>query len=161
MLRQRGAVLALALGVMCLAGGVGAQSPAPYAEVDFYKLAIWEYNPIEPWEVAPHVVPNGVPAWVKALNGKKVSITGLGLPLDYKDGLASEFILAVSSDVCGFGATPRINEWISITMAGGKKVQVNWGKEMVVKGVFKVKEDIEDGRLVGLYNIVGESTINK
>jgi hypothetical protein len=142
-------------------GSVRAQAPAPYSDVDFYKLAIWEYNPIEPWEVAPHVVPNGVPAWVKALDGKKVSITGLGLPLDYKDGLAAEFILAVSSDVCGFGATPRINEWISVSMAAGKKAQVNWGKEMVVKGTFKVKEEIEDGRLVGLYNIIGDSTINK
>ena len=73
----------------------------------------------------------------------------------------SEFFLANQTDPCGFGTMPRINEWIYVTMGGGHLVDIRAPAggtvEVLVRGTFKVKEDIEEGNLVSLFTLVADS----
>ena len=69
-----------------LPGGARAQAKAAapgqggYQEITFWQLAAFTYNAKEPYEPSPHAVPNALPEWVKALNGKKVVIRGNATP---------------------------------------------------------------------------------
>ena len=134
---------------------------APYLKVNFFDLANFAYNPNEPGDPSPHKVANGVPANIKSLDGKKIEVTGVVMPLDFERGKISEFMLAVSADVCGFGAIPRINEWMHVKMAGDRKIPMyatqSYTPLLKVKGILRVQEDVEDGRLIGLYEMVADS----
>jgi len=129
--------------------------------INFYQLAAFTYNAKEPYEPAPHAVPNGLPDWIKALNGRKVIIRGNATPANIVNGGVSEFFLANQTDPCGFGTMPRINEWIYVTLAGGQTVDIRAPAggtvEVLVKGTFKVKEDIEAGNIVSLFTLVADS----
>ena len=129
--------------------------------VNFYQLAAFTYNPAEPYEPAPHAIPNALPQWIKALDGKKVVIRGNATPANIENGGVSEFFLANQTDPCGFGTMPRINEWIYVTLAGGKTVDIRAPSggtvEVLVKGTLKVKEDIEVGNIVSLFTLVADS----
>ena len=138
-------------------GYAGAAPPSPYQLVQFFDLANFDYNPKERWEVFPHKVENTIPAKIKALDGKKIEIDGLIMQLDVVVGGTRTFMLAVSQDVCGFGATPRINEWMYVTMAEGRRVVIQGFEGYRVKGTLQVREQVEDGRVVGLYTMVADS----
>jgi len=154
--------LILLVGLLVgMAGRVNAQSPDAYLKVLFFDLANFAYNPAEPGDPTPHKVENGIPAKIKALDGKKVEVWGVVVPLEFEGGQTNEFLLAVTADVCGFGAIPRINEWMHVSMAGGRKIPMyatySYTPILRVRGVLHVKEDIEDGRLVGLYDLVADA----
>ena len=135
--------------------------PSGYQEITFWQLAAFIYNPKEPWEPSPHVVPNAVPDWVTALNGKRVVIRGNATPANIDSSGVSEFFLANQTDPCGFGTMPRINEWIYVNLAGGKRVNITPPPgstvEVLVKGTFRVKEDIEEGHIVSLFTLVADT----
>jgi len=135
--------------------------PSGYQEITFWQLAAFIYNPKEPWEPSPHTVPNAIPDWVKALNGKKVVIRGNATPANIDASGVSEFFLANQTDPCGFGTMPRINEWIYVNLAGGKRVNITPPPgstvEVLVKGIFTVKEDIEEGHIVSLFTLHADS----
>ena len=137
----------------------GSVAQAPAITVDFMEqLAKWSYDPADPYALTPKKrEPSGVPAAVRALNGKKISILGLALPLTFDKTGYSEFLLTINQDACAFGAVPRPNEWITISMAGGKKVQVYNGVQYVVSGVFHVVEKTVDGKVVQLFSLDAES----
>ena len=146
------AVLAL------LAVSRGRAEVNDYEKVDFYYLQNYDYNPKEKWEPTPQWIASPpIPAFVRALEGKRVAIAGTTMPLTYRSGVVSEFILGLSADTCEFGATPRINEWISVTMAHGAKTQVYAMGESTVRGVFHLKEMVEAGKVVQLYTIEADS----
>jgi len=148
---------------------VGNLAPSPefkppkggVQEIDFFQLASFTYNPNEPYEPAPKAIPNALPEWIKALDNKKVVIRGNATPVAIDNGGVSEFFLANQTDPCGFGTMPRINEWIYVTLAGGRTVDIRAPAggtvEVLVKGTFKVKEDIELGNIVSLFTLVADS----
>ena len=134
---------------------------APYQEITFWQLAAFTYNAKEPYEPSPHAVPNALPDWVKALNGKRVVIRGNATPANIEPGGVTEFFLANQTDPCGFGTMPRINEWIYVNVGGGRKVNITPPPgstvEVLVKGTFQVKEDIEEGHIVSLFTLTADS----
>ena len=135
-----------------------AEGPDAYKKVDFFILQDFDYNPKEKWEPTPRKIDKApIPAFVKSLEGQRVAVYGVTMPLNFKSGAVTEFILGVSVDTCEYGATPRINEWISVNMAGGKKAQVYAAGEGTVRGVFHVKEMVENGKVVRLYSIDADS----
>jgi hypothetical protein len=146
------AVLALSLAIR------GRAQLNDYQKVDFYFLQNYDYNAEEKWEPTPKWIAGPpIPAFVKALEGKRIAVAGTTMPLTYRSGVVSEFILGLSADTCEFGATPRINEWISVTMAHGTKAQVYAMGESTVRGVFHVKEMVEGGKVVQLYSMEADS----
>lgn len=150
--------LVLALMTAALfAGGVLFAQGSGETKIDFALIGGYDYNVDEPYEPAPLKVENTIPAEIRALHGRKVSIFGAAMPLNYTSGTMSEFILNATVDLCGYGANPRINEWIFVTMAGGRKVPVEQAGDMLVRGTFYVEEEVELGRVVGLYRIVADA----
>ena len=147
----------IVLILLAASAGLLAQATT-YRWVDFYDLANFTYNPKEPYSATPHqVTPSGVPARLLPLNGQKVTIIGMVMPVTWEEGGSNELMLMLSSDLCGFGAIPRLNEWIYVKMKGGKKVIVQQANEVQVKGVFHLQETVEDGRVTMLYSMDADS----
>ena len=143
---------------MLFAGGSGDARAQNQVYVDFNKLAGFSYDPADPWALTPAKrEPTGVPAEIQALDGKRIAIIGLGLPLTWGKEGASEFLLTISEDACLFGATPRINEWIMVTMVGGRTVEVWNGGEYWAAGKFHVTEKVEDGKVIQLFELEADS----
>lgn len=140
------------------AGAKPTASKSGYMFLDFWFLAGFDYNPNDPFDPSPPQVKGTIPANILALEGKKVEIYGNILPLDYDSSGTSSFILNASVDACGFGGVPRINEWIYVTMKPGQKARTyGAGYEILVRGTFRIAEEVEKGRIVGLYSIVADS----
>lgn len=166
--RTFGTRLTLVAAVLMLAGTVTAeaqsgaakpgQTKSGYMFLDFWFLAGFDYNPTDPFDPSPKQVKNTIPANILALAGRKVEIYGNILPLDYDSSGTSTFILNASVDACGFGGVPRINEWVYVTMKPGQKAKTyGAGYEILVRGTFSIAEEVENGRIVGLYSIVADS----
>lgn len=151
-------VVAMALSsalVLMWAAHLSAQGgPKP---IDFWIISGYNYNPAQPFDPSPRYRPNAIPPAIRALDGQKVTISGNAMAVDYSSGLMSEFILNATIDACGFGEAPRINEWIYVRMANGRKTQVYTAMDMTITGTFRIKEEVEDGRLIGLYSIDADS----
>lgn len=140
------------------APGTPSVSKSGYLFLDFWFLAGFDYNPAEPFDPSPKQAKGTIPAQILALQGKKVEIYGNILPMDYDSSGTSTFILNASVDACGFGGVPRINEWIYVTMKPGQKARTyGAGYEILVRGTFKVAEEIDRGRVVSLYSMVADS----
>jgi hypothetical protein len=128
-----------------------------YRQVDFQLLAGFDYSAAEPFEPSPRPVKNGIPPAVKALHGQQVEIDGKVLPLQYEGRRMTTFLLNASSDVCGFGGAPRLNEWIAVALRSGRSAAlVPPGTEVRVRGTLSVGEDLYNGRVVGLYSLVAD-----
>jgi hypothetical protein len=92
-----------------------------------------------------------------ALPGASRAFAQQAMPLDAdKDG-SNQIILNASVDACGFGGIPRINEWAFVSLPPGRKIRVYPGDEVLVKGTFHVKEQVENGLVVGLFSITADS----
>ena len=152
-------VLALIPLVAVVLEMASSAAQAPAITVDFMEqLAKWSYDPADAYALTPKKrEPSGVPAAVRALDGKRVSIVGLAMPLTFDKTGYSDFILTISQDACAFGTVPRPNEWMIIKMMGGKKVQVYNGVQYVVSGVFHVVEKVVDGKVTQLFSLDAES----
>lgn len=138
--------------------GAPTVTKSGYMFLDFWFLAGYDYNPAEAFDPSPRQAKNTIPANILALNGKKVEIYGNILPLDYDSSGTSTFILNASVDACGFGGVPRINEWVYVAMKPGQKAKTyGAGYEILVRGTFSIAEEVEKGRVVGLYSIVADS----
>jgi hypothetical protein len=86
-----------------------------------------------------------VPAPVKALNGKKVSVQGFMIPLKLDKGATKEFLLVKDQSVCCWGRVPRMNEWVSIKMTGDKTTKFIPDQPVTIFGVLQVGEEFDKG----------------
>jgi hypothetical protein len=95
-----------------------------------------------------------IPAPIKELNNKKISLRGFMLPLKVEGGLVTEMLIMKDQSMCCYGTTPRINEWVSVKMKGGVKPLMD--EPVTLMGTLKVGETRENGYLVGIYAMDGE-----
>lgn len=100
---------------------------------------------------------NQIPEYVKTLDDTKVSIEGYMVPLDIKDEKVKSFILTNSMMLCCFGAMPWINEWVYVEMEGESTADFFNDTVIRVSGVLDVGEEIEDGIVLSLYRMDGQS----
>lgn len=96
-----------------------------------------------------------IPANVRGLNGKKVALKGFMLPLKVEGGLITELLIMRDQSQCCYGATPKINEWVSVKMTG-KGVKPIMDVPITLFGKLNVGEMRENGYLVGIYAMDGE-----
>jgi hypothetical protein len=129
---------------------------AEYQDIAFTVLSGFEYELPDPLDPRTTFNPNQVPAKVKALNGRKVSVRGFMLPFDVQPDGVSQFMLNASLDMCYFGAPVRMNDWIMVTMKPGKKAQFSH-LAYQVSGVLEVGEQLKNGRVQSLYRITADS----
>jgi len=165
MTRLKSTALTIFLAALVLgsAARLVAQTSAfsTYKTPDWFFFAKYEYNHDENYEVTPHQTVGRIPADILAMDGKKIMIYGILTPLDFDKGYATKFILIATVDVCGYGVTPRINEWMDVQMAPGAKAKVQnaagLAMEGTVYGTFSIKEVVDkDHKVLVLYHMVAD-----
>lgn len=138
--------------LMIVAAGTVPAAAQSYQPIDFNLISSFDYELPDPLDPAPAPVQNAIPASVKALDGKLVAIEGFMLPLDLTPQGVSVFMLNASIDLCYFGAPVRMNEWVLVTMKGGKRAPFTH-LATTVKGRLSVGEQVRNGRVGSLYRL--------
>lgn len=129
-----------------------------YTEINFGQLSDYFYyspDPREPLDPAL-VEKSTIPPDIKALNGRKVSIMGFMMPLDYDSDGSTEFVVNGNYDMCGFGRPAQINEWIMVKFTGRGKVP-NTHLPSIFFGTLEVGEEYRDGRVYSLYRMKADA----
>lgn len=150
----RGAAwLALALAVVVLPGRAEEEA----LKVGFDKLASYEFVAPSDESKAPEAEKQ-IPEPVRALDAKKVAVTGFMLPVKMDQGLVTEFLLVKDPMMCCYGVVPKVNEWVVVKM-NGKGVPPLMDVPITFEGTLKVGQLYEGGYLTGLYLLKGDRRI--
>jgi hypothetical protein len=96
-----------------------------------------------------------IPTAVKALNSQRVALKGFMLPLRVEGGLVTELLIMKDQSMCCYGAVPKINEWVSVKMAGSG-VRPIMDQPVTLYGKLRIGEARENGYLVGIYAMDGD-----
>lgn len=96
-----------------------------------------------------------IPAKVRALNGKKVCISGYMLPVKMENGFVKECLVMRNQMMCCFGRRPELNEWVVVKMTG-KGVPSTMDTPISFYGTLYVGEIFENSVFEGLYELAGE-----
>lgn len=132
-----------------------------YTAVGFDKLASFKYevpdDPLHEPAAKAILKQNRIPKPIKNLNGQKVAVDGFMLPLRVENGKITEFLILRDQSMCCYGAVPKINEWISVRMPPGQGVKPLMDVKVKFYGTLKVGPVLENGYLVGIYEMDGES----
>jgi hypothetical protein len=140
----------LLAAVLALRAAEPAKAEA-YENVGFDRLAAFEYTPPE----SETAVKDQIPAKIKALDQKKVAVTGFMLPTKMEKGLVKEFLLVKDAMMCCYGAMPKVNEWIVVKM-NGAGVKPLMDLPITFEGKLRVGEMFENGYLTGVYLLEGD-----
>ena len=134
-----------------------------YLPVSFEKLASFEYEmPEDLTEPVAgedgHVYKEQIPETIKSLNDQPIALKGFMLPLKVEKGLVTEMLIMRDQSMCCYGTVPKINEWVSVRMdeLGVKPIM---DEPVTILGNLKVGEVLENGYLVGIYEMEGQSMI--
>jgi hypothetical protein len=143
--------LLLTAGVLALRAAEPAKAEG-YEYVGFDLLASFNYTPPETETAGPT---DQIPASIKALDQKRVAVTGFMLPTKMDKGLVKEFLLVKDAMMCCYGAMPRVNEWIVVKM-NGAGVKPLMDLPITFEGKLRVGEMFENGYLTGVYLLEGD-----
>jgi hypothetical protein len=131
-----------------------------YTVIGFDRLASFAYevpdDPITEPKAKAIIDKNEIPKRVTKYNQQKVAIKGYMLPLRVQDGKITELLILRDQSMCCYGAVPRINEWVSVRMPEGKGVKPVLDVPITFFGTLRVGEVLENGYLVGIYEMDGE-----
>ncbi len=115
--------------------------------VGFAELAGFPYTPPRPND-APM---QGVPPSVRALDGRKVRVTGYMLPIALEAGRCLQFLILRSQMGCCYGTMPQPTEWIVATSAKG--VRPAQDVPLSFAGILRVGANFKQGVFTGIYNL--------
>ncbi len=129
-----------------------------FVTVGFDKLSAFKYDVPEDSPDAKDVADpdKQIPDTVKAFDGKRVALKGFMLPLKVEQGLVTELLIMRDQSMCCYGTVPKINEWVSVKMTS-KGVKPVMDQAVTMQGKLKVGAIRENGYLVGIYEMAGES----
>ena len=129
-----------------------------YQGVTFDVLAGFAYGEARgPFGVAlPAENREAIPAQIVALSGRRVSVSGFMLPLDFDGEGVTQFLLNANYDMCYFGAPTRPNDFIVVTMRDGRRTRFVH-TPVVVFGTLEVGEERKGDRVVSIYRMTGDA----
>lgn len=107
-------------------------------------------------DAKPPQLPDQIPAKIKALNGKKVTLQGFMVPSEVERGKIKSFVLLQNTMGCCFGVMPMMNEWVYVSMEPGKASEFYPDLPISVFGTIEVGEEIEQGTVISLYRMKAE-----
>lgn len=146
-----GGALALRAAETAPAGG--------YEAVGFDRLASYAFTPPDYDPTVPNAKPpsgaDQIPAAIKALDQRKVAVTGYMLPTKMDKGLVVEFLLVKDPMLCCYGVMPKVNEWVVVKMTG-TGVKALMDVPITFDGRLRVGEMYENGYLTGVYLLEGD-----
>lgn len=131
-----------------------------YRPVGFRFLSKFDYDPFLIMDATPEEyakLPQQIPEEVRALNGKKVQVGGFMVPVEFAKDNIRTFLLVKNRMMCCFGAAVSMNDWVYVTMKEGKSAEFHQDVLVKVSGVLEVGEKIEDGMVMSIYRLTGES----
>ncbi len=128
-----------------------------FVTVGFDKLSSFKYEvPDDTVKTANVADPDQqIPPLVRGFNNKRISLKGFMLPLKVEAGMVTEMLILRDQSACCFGATPKINEWVSVKMVGGG-VKPIMDQAVTLYGTLRVGAMRENGYIVGIYQLDGE-----
>lgn len=143
-----------------------AQQPPPkelpgYEPVRFDRLAGYIYIS-DPPDAGPQTDADGkprpvgdaqIPPEVKALDGKKVTVRGMMVPIDFHKFQTNEFILVQALPDCYFCQQPMVNEWIEVKTLDKSRVDYAGDEPITVAGTLRVGAVYSGRYLESLYRI--------
>ena len=153
-----GAVL-IASGARAPAADSTAKAPE-YAPIGFDMLASFNFTPPDNETGATPAETSAksneqIPDRIKALDQKKVAVTGFMLPVKMDGGLVKEFLLVKDPMLCCYGVMPKVTEWVVVKMTG-PGVKPLMDTPITFLGKLSVGEVLENGYLTGIYMLEGE-----
>ena len=141
------------------AGGELADWDGTYQSLTFETLTdyrIREPNWTEmddPAYIATLNLEEQIPAQIRAMDGKKIEIQGFMLPLELSDDTLRTFMLLENQMACCFGAIPRLNQWVYVTIPEQKKVKANQDVLVTLFGTLRVGPEFDQEMLTGIYHL--------
>ncbi|MBC8326123.1 MAG: DUF3299 domain-containing protein [Verrucomicrobia subdivision 3 bacterium] len=131
-----------------------------YSLISFDKLASFAYevpdDPITDPKAKAIIEKNIIPKVVTDFHKKKIALKGYMLPLKVEGGKITEMLIMRDQSMCCYGTVPKINEWVSVRMPEGKGVKPIMDVPITIFGTLKVGEVLENGYLVGIYELDGD-----
>ena len=131
-----------------------------YVLVHYDKLADFAYevpdDPITDPKAKAIIEKNIIPKAVTDFHKKKIALKGFMLPLKVEGGKITEMLIMRDQSMCCYGTVPKINEWVSVRMPEGKGVKPIMDVPITIFGTLKVGEVLENGYLVGIYELDGD-----
>lgn len=91
-----------------------------------------------------------IPDKVRDFDGREIEIRGYMMPTELEGKHVRSFVLVVSQNVCCYGATPDINEYIVVRMTGKPAVLLE-NMPIRIRGKFRVGDIYENGFWTGIY----------
>ena len=130
----------------------------PPEPVKFEDLSGFEY-PLDTSGLQPATVaPDPVPAKVRALDGRVVTIDGFFMPLKMDGNRMAAFLLMNCMPSCCYGKPQRVNDWVLVLAKGDATFEIPNAANVKVKGRLNVKEMLgKHKQLAGLYRLECES----
>lgn len=139
------------------------EEKSKYRTLTWDEISKYHYVPpsppsSDPMEAlrTPHPEGEDIPEKVRALSGTRVAIEGYVVPLDFKDGKVSRFIVLRSPLACCFAEAPPMNHWITATNKADADVDYRKYEIVRVSGEFDVGEETRDGHVVGIYRLIAD-----
>jgi hypothetical protein len=94
-----------------------------------------------------------IPADIKALDKKQISLTGFAVATKVTDGSVTDFMVLRNPMSCCFGTAPRMNEIVEVHVPGKGMKTSMFGDMVKVDGTLFVGEYREKGWLNGIYRM--------
>jgi len=116
-------------------------------------LAAFEYKEPETRKAADGSLAAAVPESVRRWSGEKIAIHGYMMPIEVEGNEVKSFVLVNSQLACCFGVTPKMNEWVYVTMEEGKSARYLPDLPVLVWGTLKVEEELRRETVLSLYRL--------
>jgi hypothetical protein len=123
-----------------------------YDDIDLLKVL--NMDPVAP-DAATYM-----PAWLKALDGRRIRIRGFMYPTFQQTGVHA-FGLARDNQICCFGRNPKIYDVFDVVLHEGATTNYIPNRPFDVVGVFHIRPEAEDGKLFRLYEMDDASVVTK
>lgn len=142
---------------------VNTKIEGDYAEIGFNQLSAFPvrvvYETVDPVTLAyaPKIL-GEIPLTIRALDAKKVAVTGFMLPLKQADGFVTEFLLLKDQSMCCFGLSPKANEWVQVQMKG-KGIRSIMDEPIIICGTLHVGEFQHNQQMAGVYRLDGDKLV--
>lgn len=112
-------------------------SPPKKVEIEGVKHPVESFN-------------DQIPEKIRELDNQRIEIRGYMMPTELEGKNVRSFVLVVSQNVCCFGATPDINEYIVVRMTG-KPAPLLENMPVRIAGKLHVGDIYENGYWTGIY----------
>ena len=156
--------------LVAIAGGVGfyiaSRGEGRLPTLDWSTLSGFKY---ETYEVLNEVdggrpftrSDDVIPAHVKALDGRRVTVKGFIMPLRLKKGLVTEFLLFKDQASCCFGPAAKMNHYMRVKMIGAGFPPPGGLVPYRAQGVLRVGEINVQGYLTGIYEFEADKVVEE